>query len=180
MVTNHHDTGYKELFSHPEFVQQLIEGFAPSEIADLMDFNTLKNHSGMFGVENAGHSWEALQQAVDRVVEIIKADPNKERIDRIITRWIKRHLSRLRAEVGLERLNSLVEDKDMLAENLENLVKKERHEGFAGLLRLQLAFKFGELPSWVEEKLASASDEDLNAWGTRMLTANSLDELFKH
>jgi len=31
--------------------------------------------SGIFGVENAGHSWEALQQAVDRVVEIIEADP---------------------------------------------------------------------------------------------------------
>ena len=28
-MTKHHDTGYKELFSHPEFVQQLIEGFAP-------------------------------------------------------------------------------------------------------------------------------------------------------
>jgi hypothetical protein len=26
MATNHHDTGYKELFSHPEFVQQLVEG----------------------------------------------------------------------------------------------------------------------------------------------------------
>jgi hypothetical protein len=36
MATNHHDTGYKELFSHPEFVQQLVEGFAPSEIAGLM------------------------------------------------------------------------------------------------------------------------------------------------
>ncbi|WP_096275173.1 hypothetical protein [Marinobacter sp. LV10R510-11A] len=48
--------------------------------------------SGVFGVENAGHSWEALQQAVDQ-------------------------------------LNSLVEDRDMLAENLENLVKKERLEG---------------------------------------------------
>jgi len=265
MATNHHDTGYKELFSHPEFVQQLIEGFAPFEIADLMDFSTLKNHSGnyitplfeekfedvvwsvevnwegitqrvflyillefqskvdstmplrlmhyvacfydhllktrettprqglppifpmvlyngskrwsarqdiyemvqpeppeflrayqphlryylidegrytdeeliskqtplsgVFGVENAGHSWEALQQAVDRVVEIIEADPSKERVDIIITRWIKRHLSRLGAEVGLERLNSLVEDRDMLAENLENLVKKERLEG---------------------------------------------------
>jgi hypothetical protein len=22
---NHHDTGYKELFSHPEFVQQLLK-----------------------------------------------------------------------------------------------------------------------------------------------------------
>ena len=32
--------------------------------------------SGVFGVENAGHSCEALQlQAVDRVVEIIEVDP---------------------------------------------------------------------------------------------------------
>jgi len=36
------------LFSHPEFVQQLIEGFTPFEIADLMDFRTLKNHSGNY------------------------------------------------------------------------------------------------------------------------------------
>jgi len=85
--------------------------------------------SGVFGVENASHSGEALQQAVDRVVKIIEADPNKERVDKIITRWIKRNLSRLGAGVGLERLNSLVEDRDMLAENLENLVKKERLEG---------------------------------------------------
>ncbi|MCL1485658.1 MAG: Rpn family recombination-promoting nuclease/putative transposase [Marinobacter sp.] len=93
----------------------------------------LSNHhsplSGVFGIENAGHSWEALQQAVDRVVGIIEADPNKERVDRIITRWIKRHLSRLGAGLHLERLDSLTEDRDMLAENLENLVKKERLEG---------------------------------------------------
>ncbi|WP_200242499.1 hypothetical protein [Lamprobacter modestohalophilus] len=39
-MAKHHDTGYKELFSHPEFFQQLIEGFAPAEIAALMDFST--------------------------------------------------------------------------------------------------------------------------------------------
>ncbi|MBT2785501.1 MULTISPECIES: Rpn family recombination-promoting nuclease/putative transposase [unclassified Halomonas] len=261
----HHDTGYKELFSYPEFVQQLIEGFAPADIAKLMDFSTLKSHSGnyitplfeekiedvvwsvevtwegvtqrvflyillefqssvdrtmpirllhyaacfysellkqkiitpgqglppvfpvvlyngserwtapldifemitpeppdflkiyqphlryylvdegrytdqqlglvqtplsgVFSVENAGESWETLQRAVDRIVAIIQADPNKERIDKVITRWIKRHLQRLEAEVNLEQLNSLVEDKDMLAENLENLVQKERQQG---------------------------------------------------
>jgi len=59
--------------------------------------------SGVFGVENDGHSWKALQQAVDRVVRIIEADPSKERVDKFFTRWIKRHLSRLGAEVGLER-----------------------------------------------------------------------------
>jgi predicted transposase/invertase (TIGR01784 family) len=85
--------------------------------------------SGVFGVENAGHSWEALPQAVDRVVAIIQSDPNKDRTDRIITRWLKRHLQRLGAEVHLDQLNSLVEDRDMLAENLENLVKKERLGG---------------------------------------------------
>lgn len=87
--------------------------------------------SGIFGVENAGHSWEALQQAVDRIVEIIKADPNKDRVDKIITRWTKRHLQRVapKARLDLDRLSSLVEDRDMLAENLENLVKKERLEG---------------------------------------------------
>ncbi|WP_409525357.1 Rpn family recombination-promoting nuclease/putative transposase [Nitrincola sp. MINF-07-Sa-05] len=265
MASQHHDTGYKELFSHPEFVQQLIEGFAPPEIARIMDFSTLRNHSGnyitplfeekfedvvwsaevnwqgsrqqiflyillefqsridytmpirlmhyvacfydhllktrettprqglppilpivlyngtkrwrarqdiyemvkpeppaflrvyqphlryylidegrytdeeltsrhtplsgIFGVENAGESWGALQQAVDRIVAIIRADPNKERIDKIITRWLKRHLQYLGAGVNLDPLNSLMEDREMLAENLEKLVKKERIEG---------------------------------------------------
>tara|TARA_R100000900_G_scaffold13099_1_gene11219 strand:+ start:9311 stop:9772 length:462 start_codon:yes stop_codon:yes gene_type:complete len=44
MASQQHDTGYKELFSHPEFVQQLIEGFAPPEIGGLMDFSTLQIH----------------------------------------------------------------------------------------------------------------------------------------
>ena len=60
MATNHHDTGYKEL------------GLRQTPL------------SGVFGVENAGHSWEALQQAVNRVVAIIQSDPNKERTDRIL------------------------------------------------------------------------------------------------
>ena len=47
-IHKHHDSGYKELFSCPEFVQQLIEGFAPTEIAKLMDFSTLKSHSGHY------------------------------------------------------------------------------------------------------------------------------------
>ena len=36
---------------------------------------------------------------------------------------------RLGADINLERLNSLVEERDMLAENLEGWAKKERQEG---------------------------------------------------
>jgi predicted transposase/invertase (TIGR01784 family) len=331
MAIHHHDMGYKELFSHPEFVQQLMEGFAPAEIAGLMNFSTLKKHnghyitplfeekiedvvwsvevswqgmtqqvflyillefqsavdrsmpirlmhyvacfysellkqkivtasqglppvfpvvlyngskpwtapldmyemvqpeppsflqvyqphlryylidegrytneqlglrqtplSGVFGVENAGESWETLQNAVDRVVAIIQADPNKARIDRIITRWLKRHLYRLGAEVNLDKLDSLMEDKDMLAENLENLVKKERLEGRqegeqSGIqkgrlaearetLRTLLTLKFGEVPAWVEEQLVQANHDQLKGWMRDVLFANQLNDMFK-
>ncbi|WP_235818964.1 hypothetical protein [Vreelandella massiliensis] len=148
--------------------------------------------SGVFSVENAGESWEALQEAVDRVVAIIQADPNKERIDRIITRWLKRHLHRLGARVNLDQLESLVEDKDMLAENLENLVKKERLEGrqegrqegrlaeARDVVRAQLNFKFGEVPGWVEERLTQADHDQLKDWMRDVLFATSLEEMFKH
>lgn len=43
-----HDAHYKELFSYPEFVQQLIEGFAPPEISNLLDYTTLKIHTGNY------------------------------------------------------------------------------------------------------------------------------------
>ncbi|MBK5929076.1 Rpn family recombination-promoting nuclease/putative transposase [Halochromatium salexigens] len=264
-MAKHHDTGYKELFSHPEFVQQLIEGFAPPEIAALMDFSTLKNHSGnyitplfeerfedvvwsvhvhwqgvterlflylliefqstvdptmplrmlhyvacfyqhllktkvttpaqglppilpivlynglerwqaaedidelvrptppaflrayqphlryhlidegrytpeqlglidsplsaVFGVEIASRKRASLQAAVDRLVRLIQADPNKTRLDRLITRWLKRHLQRLGAQIDLTQIHSLVEDKTMLAENLETWAQRERQEG---------------------------------------------------
>ncbi|MGM0785810.1 MAG: Rpn family recombination-promoting nuclease/putative transposase, partial [Pseudomonadota bacterium] len=145
--------------------------------------------SGVFGVENAGKSWEALQQAVDRVVAIIQAAPNKERIDRIITRWLKRYLERmaLEARIDLDRLNSLVEDRDMLAENLENLVKKERlegrqegrQEGERRLLQRLLRKRFGELPEWAMQKLEAAEADQLEAWADEVLVADSLEELLE-
>tara|TARA_R110001606_G_scaffold188802_3_gene336677 strand:- start:11969 stop:12601 length:633 start_codon:yes stop_codon:yes gene_type:complete len=84
--------------------------------------------SGVFSIEKASTDRQGLQQAVDRIVAIIQADPNKERIDKIITRWLKRHLQRLGADVNLDQLNSLVKDKGMLAENLENWAHKERQK----------------------------------------------------
>ena len=316
-MANHHDTGYRELFSYPEFVQQLIEGFAPDEIAELMDFSTLKKHnghyitplfgekvedvvwsvevawqglthrvflyillefqssvdrtmpirllhyaasfysellkqktitpgqglppvfpvvvyngsrrwtaprdiyemvqpeppaflqvyqphlryylvdegryteaqleqrhsplSGVFGVENAGASWEALQQAVDRMVAIIQDDPHKERTDRIVTRWLKRHLHLLGAEVNLDQLDSLVEDKAMLAENLENLVKKERlegrHEEARRILSKLIGLKFGGLPEWAQKRLDEATPDQLEDWIVAILVADSLESL---
>jgi len=45
---NYHDTGYKELFSYPEMIQALVEGFLPAEMAAMMDFDSLKAHPGHY------------------------------------------------------------------------------------------------------------------------------------
>ena len=298
-MANHHDTGYKELFSYPEFVQQLIEGFAPQEIAQIMDFSTLELHngnyitplfeekfedlvwsvdihwqgnqqqvylylllefqssidstmpirlmhyvasfydhliknktttpsqglppvfpivlynglqrwsakqdiyelvspeppaflqayqphlryylidegaysdteleqkqsalSGVFSIEKASSSRENLQQAVNRIVAIIQSDPHKERLDRVITRWLKRHLQRLNAAVDLKQLNSLVEDNAMLAENLQHWAEKEREAGREEMRQesrkkdQEVARKLIALNSMTDEKIADIS-----------------------
>jgi len=88
----------------------------------------------------------------------------------------------------------------MLAENLENLVKKEqmageqrgiekgrqegRQEGrleeAREVVRTQLTFKFGEVPEWVEGQLAQADHDQLKGWMRDVLFAGSLEEIFMH
>ena len=134
--------------------------------------------SGVFGIENASRDPRSLQDAVDRVVAIIRADPNKERTDAIATRWLKRHVQRLGARIDLEKLNSLVEERDMLAENLDNWAEIERRQGARHVIQRMIIRRFGELPAWVTEKLDTGSTEELNAWADQILVAETLDELF--
>jgi predicted transposase/invertase (TIGR01784 family) len=260
---HYHDTGYKELFSYPELVQQLIEGFFPPEIAERMDFSTLKMHSGHYitplfeekiedlvwsvHIEHEGQTqpvylyilmefqssddkrmalrfmhyvaafysqlikqqkikpadplppvfpivlyngnarWQAPTQmrdlihtvprflhpyqpqlhyylvdegaysedeldarhtpvsgvfylenakdktqilrAVDKVVDSLQNHPDKARLDKVITRWFKRYLQRMNAQITLDTLNSLTEEKGMLAHNIEQWIEQERNEG---------------------------------------------------
>ncbi|WP_281103774.1 Rpn family recombination-promoting nuclease/putative transposase [Vreelandella jeotgali] len=154
---------------------------------DLAERNSVL--SGIFGIEKAREGREALQKAVDRIVAIIQADPDKDRIDRIVTRWIKRHFERLGAKVDLTELNSLVEDRNMLADNLENWAKRERQEGRregrqegevkgeAKLLKTMIVSKYGECPEWVQEKLNEADSEQLGAWGQKIFQASTLEGL---
>jgi len=81
----------------------------------------------VFQVENVVGP-EQLHHAIERMVALIQSDPNRGRIDKVVTRWLKRHLKRLGAEVNLDPINSVVEDKTMLAENLEQWIEQERQK----------------------------------------------------
>nr|WP_242476741.1 DUF4351 domain-containing protein [Halochromatium glycolicum] len=113
---------------------------------------------------------------------MIQADPNKARLDRLITRWLKRHLQRLGAKIDLTQVHSLIEDKAMLAENLQHWAEREREEGqkagVEGTLRKLITLKFGEIPESASKRLEQATDEQLDAWVEQILSANSLDDLF--
>jgi len=84
--------------------------------------------SGVFSIENAQDK-EQLKQAVYRLVDLVKADANKERLDQLLTIWIKRYLQRQGVKGNIEQLESLVEEKTMLAENMEKWRNDAKLEG---------------------------------------------------
>ena len=61
----------------------------------------------------------------------------------------------------------------------EQLRQEGRQEGQVKLLVKQLELKFGELPEEALSKIATASPEELERLGERVLTASSLEEVLR-
>ncbi|MCH8536959.1 MAG: hypothetical protein LAT66_04220, partial [Alkalimonas sp.] len=75
-----------------------------------------------------------------------------------------------------ERLRAEGMEKGM-QQGMQQGKQQGMHEGVEATLRKQIALKFGPIPKWADHQLASASDAQLDEWVTRILTAESLDEL---
>ena len=58
-------------------------------------------------------------------------------------------------------------------------VRQGRNEGIATIVALQLQQRFGNLPEWAQERLNTASAEQLTQWARVILTAKSIDDLFE-
>ncbi len=53
-------------------------------------------------------------------------------------------------------------------------------EGKSSLLEKQLEYRFGLLPEWASEQLKSAKEKELEAWGTAIFTAPTLEAVFRN
>jgi hypothetical protein len=53
-------------------------------------------------------------------------------------------------------------------------------QGESKMLRKLLEHRFGDLPAWVSDKLASADEQDLERWGQAVLTEPTLDAVFNN
>ncbi|HVR96188.1 MAG TPA: DUF4351 domain-containing protein [Thermoanaerobaculia bacterium] len=71
----------------------------------------------------------------------------------------------------------------MLAESIDRwnreIREEGRQEGGARILLRQLSLKFGSLDPETEEQVRSAATDRLLGWGERILTAKSLQDVFR-
>ena len=58
-------------------------------------------------------------------------------------------------------------------------VQKELRQGQLGLLADLLAERFGALDEAVQARLEQADEETLKRWGRNLLSARSMDEVFR-
>ncbi len=61
---------------------------------------------------------------------------------------------------------------------LEQGIQKGLEQGEQTLLRRMLTKRFGELPTWVEERVSTLSISEVEALSMRLFDAKSIDELF--
>jgi flagellar biosynthesis/type III secretory pathway protein FliH len=64
-------------------------------------------------------------------------------------------------------------------EGLREGLEQGRRQGEAELLLRQLRRKFGSVPRKIQTRLRNAQPEQLLEWGERLVTANSLEEIFQ-
>jgi hypothetical protein len=92
--------------------------------------------------------------------------------------------SRLYADVIYTNLNKIARaalEAVMDFHNYEyqsDFARKYLAQGYREMLRNQLEQRFGALPASVETRLEAADGKTLKAWGSRVLTAASLDDVF--
>ena len=70
-----------------------------------------------------------------------------------------------------------VEREKALEQGMAQGLERGRHQGVEGTLRKQATLKFGELPAWADERIAAATDAQLDDWVVRILEADSLESL---
>ncbi|MDC0741492.1 Rpn family recombination-promoting nuclease/putative transposase [Polyangium mundeleinium] len=95
----------------------------------------------------------------EKVGEILESATGSEVRDVIIT-WLDK-----------------VEERGRVEGRMEGRVEG-RMEGQARLLRKLLTARFGALPASARTKIADADEATLSRWGVRLLTAETLDEVF--
>jgi hypothetical protein len=173
-----HDSSYKLIFKHKESVQDLRyePQFLECQRSPL---------AALFRLEQCEPGTDR-DAAIAYFIECLERPGNAElRHDfSCVARWL---LSRKSGDPSIANIKDLTEVQTMAmpiartaewGQQLQKAADEGRIEGEAALLRRLLTRRFGELPDWVETRLAAAGEDDLVRWADLVIEANSLEQLF--
>ncbi len=158
---------------------------------ELQELNNLV--AALFRLENS-HSPEHLLEVVINLLHWLSGS-KQDSLRRAFTVWFSRVLFPARFEAGNQPvMEELKEVKTMLAErvkewNRESMergmergmqrgMQKGMQKGALQLLTRQLEKKFGDLPQELVLQLNQADEEQVLQWSERILTADTLGDIF--
>jgi hypothetical protein len=164
----------------------LDEGsYADSELAPLRNLA-----AALFRMENS-RTPQDVERVLAALVTWLQA-PEQTSLRRAFTVWLKRvFLPGKLPGVEFGSINDLQEVQSMLAERVTEWTEEwkrqgrqegrleGRQEGEAALLLRLLELRFGPLDETSGARVRRADTETLLRWGERVLTATSLEEIFK-
>lgn len=132
----------------------------------------------------------AAKRAIRNLADAIAKSPFKQRLDRVLARWVKYRLETKMPGLNTPDTDELTRGIKMLETNIDRWeaqaiakgvqqgMQQGMQRGEALLLQRLLTRRFGELPAVLLAKLAAATPAQLEIWGDRVLDAGSLDEVF--
>ena len=129
---------------------------------------------------------DTLRDVLSALIDWLAA-PEQASLRRAFTVWVKRILIPGRLPgVNLPEVADLLEIKTMLAETVIEWTEDWKQQGLQQgllegeclILQRQLTKRFGPLTEETQARLQSATREQLEAWGERILDARNLHELF--
>ena len=99
------------------------------------------------------------------------------RLPESLSRRVQETIHQIEAEKNVQYVTSI--ERLAIQDGIQIGRQEGRQEGQAYLLRRLLTRSFGSLPEPLERRLESASSEDIERWSERILSAASLDDVFR-
>ncbi|MEY4979259.1 MAG: hypothetical protein RLZZ352_1529 [Pseudomonadota bacterium] len=141
---------------------------------------------------------EAAKQAIRNLADAVARSPYKQRIDRVVMRWIKFRLQSKMSGLTLPEAEELLEGTPMLETNIDRWKAQAVAEGVlqgmqqgmqqgmhvgklvgeTDMLCRVLVRRFGPLPAAVQAQISAADAEQIRLWFDRSLDANDLAYVF--
>jgi predicted transposase YdaD len=126
----------------------------------------------------------AVRNVLERIAQLSGSERDEALSKLLILSGLRKLSSEIKEEVErMPILNDILDHEvigPVLRQGIQQGIQQGMQQGEMLILRRQLEARFGELPSWVEERLGGLDSEALEELAIRVIKAKGLDEVFSH